>query len=106
MYVNIDGDVHVHINEESRQLSKEMRNSTALSNVKKKVKSRDGKCKCCGAESVPLEVHHIFPVSEYPELACDMGNMISLCQKCHRNYHEKYNKTNPFTFTEFIKEEL
>ena len=105
MYVNIDGDVHVHINEETRQYSKELRNSSALLNVKKKVKSRDGKCKCCGEEQVALEVHHLFPLSEHPALGCDMGNMISLCSKCHKKYHDSYNNVNPYTFIEFLEKE-
>ena len=38
-----------------------------------------------------LEIHHILPISEYPSLALDCKNLITLCQKCHRKYHDKYD---------------
>lgn len=29
------------------------------------------------------EVHHIKPVMDFPELALDLGNLESLCWRCH-----------------------
>jgi len=48
------------------------------------VKRRDGwRCVKCGATGVRLEVDHIRPIRDAPELAYDMGNLQSLCVPCH-----------------------
>ena len=105
MRVIINGDVHIHEETQNKSSSiKGIRLSSALSNTKKKVKGRDGICQCCGDDGGGhLEVHHILPISSYKDLACDMGNMISLCQRCHKKYHDTYSEVNAITFTEFIK---
>jgi len=85
-----------------------LRRSNAVSSAKKKVKARDGRCMCC--EEVPtnnhLEVHHLLPISRYKELSADEGNMISLCQKCHKKYHDLYDMedVNAVTFAKFMKD--
>ena len=38
------------------------------------------------------EVHHIKELREYPELALDEDNLISLCTKCHNARHGRYIK--------------
>lgn len=44
---------------------------------------RDGyKCVQCGAHG-RLEVDHIKPSRDYPELAFDLDNLQSLCGSCH-----------------------
>lgn len=46
-------------------------------------KKRDGfKCVECAA-SRRLEVHHVKPVRTHPELAFDLGNLMTLCVRCH-----------------------
>ena len=62
------------------------------------IKKRDGyKCKRCAmyGKNVPaVVVHHIKHVDEYPELAFDNDNLISLCQGCHNKAHpEKIRAT-------------
>lgn len=54
----------------------------------------------------PLEIHHILPVAKYPQLASDKGNMIALCQSCHRKYHDKYDDAdvNAVTFAKYLKD--
>ena len=38
-------------------------------------------------------VHHIKPLKEYPELALELCNLVSLCDKCHDEAHpEKFAK--------------
>ncbi len=107
MYVNIQGDVHVHVDEEKS--AKEIRNSSKLYEKKQKVKKRDKVCQICGdmGNNGYLEVHHLFPVSKYPHMATNEDNMICLCQKHHAQYHNEYEgNINPITFIEFIKEVL
>lgn len=85
-----------------------IRSSNAVSSAKKRVKARDGCCQCCGEVPINnhLEIHHLLPVSKYKDLAADEGNMIALCQKCHRKYHDKYDdeNTNAVTFSKFLKD--
>ncbi|NKL23477.1 HNH endonuclease signature motif containing protein [Rhizobium leguminosarum] len=46
------------------------------------VRRDDFKCQECGARG-RLEVHHVKPVREAPELAYDLGNLKTLCVACH-----------------------
>jgi hypothetical protein len=39
-------------------------------------------CQWCGSDK-HLEVHHIKPFHEHPELELDQKNMITLCRFCH-----------------------
>lgn len=32
-------------------------------------------------------VHHIKEVNDYPDLAFDMNNCVSLCRECHERHH-------------------
>lgn len=113
MDIAVYGDVHIHTAETKKEVNLHtIRSSNAVTSAKKRVKLRDKVCKCCGNEELETEVHHIFPVAKYPNLASDEGNMISLCSSCHQRYHNRYDldNTNPITFAEFIrkngKEEL
>lgn len=40
-------------------------------------------CVDCGS-SVALEVHHLRPVKDFPDLEFDLGNCVCLCRCCHR----------------------
>lgn len=67
-------------------------NVTRLKEWSKKIRER-GKhiCAKCGkTDKIHNQAHHIFPKSRYPSLACDEGNGIVLCQKCHADYHKQY----------------
>ena len=60
---------------------------------------RDGyKCRRCkryGRQRPATTVHHIKHFDEFPELALDNDNLISLCESCHNYYHpEKAEKSN------------
>lgn len=54
---------------------------------------RDGKCVKCGRKD-SLEAHHIKHFSEYPELALDLNNGITLCKKCHISLHKEERNGN------------
>lgn len=70
------------------------------SNLKLKymIKLRDGfKCRRChrGYEA-DLIVHHIKPISKYPELVTDPDNLMTLCVQCHRIVHVPKPKRKVF----------
>lgn len=65
------------------------RQSRALAKWKKEVKNRDKKCVNCGCEK-HLHAHHIKGYSEFPELAVDIKNGITLCEFCHSKEHGRW----------------
>lgn len=58
---------------------------------RQKILRRDRyKCKECqryGRIREAVEVHHIKHLEDYPELAYDDSNLVSLCRDCHRKMH-------------------
>lgn len=56
------------------------------------LKRDDYKCRECiryGKTSEASPVHHIYPVESHPEYAYDAWNLISLCNKCHNEMHDR-----------------
>ena len=51
-----------------------------------------GMCVCCGEEEC-LCVHHILPYREYVDLRTDVDNGLTLCERCHNEFHSVYGKT-------------
>lgn len=45
------------------------------------------KCKSRGKHHKAETVHHIKHLKDYPELALDDDNLISLCNACHNEEH-------------------
>jgi 5-methylcytosine-specific restriction endonuclease McrA len=45
------------------------------------------------------EVHHIKHLDDYPELAFDDNNLISLCSACHRKMHPEKGIQGPRKYT-------
>ena len=60
--------------------------------IVKEVLKRDGyRCQICGAGHTyknRLVVHHILPVSCFPEYISEMWNLATLCEKCHKKIHK------------------
>ena len=44
-------------------------------------------CQSCGKRGGKLHAHHILPVWLRPERGRDLGNLISVCDLCHRSIH-------------------
>lgn len=48
--------------------------------------------------------HHILNYTEYKELRLSLDNSITLCNKCHKSYHDfyGYKNNNKLQLNEFI----
>lgn len=46
-------------------------------------------CKRYGRISEATIVHHKLELVEYPELAMDDDNLVSVCRKCHNKLHDE-----------------
>lgn len=67
-----------------------IRSTYAWQRARERVKERDHYlCVCCLARGrvnhVALEVHHIAPLEERPDLAYEDGNLITLCGRDHED---------------------
>lgn len=56
-------------------------------------------CQCCGDKShkghaVTLAAHHIKNWNDNKDYRYDIDNGITLCERCHLNFHSKYGKRN------------
>lgn len=103
MEVNVYGEVHVHAVDEPAVQGKSL---AEMALIKRSVKNRDdNKCQVCGETDKPLECHHINTVSKHPELEADLSNIITLCQSCHRSYHNKFERAEgPVSFAKFMRD--
>lgn len=103
----INGDVFLSINTYGGKTNLKTLRSKITKPLKNKIKKRDNKtCTCCGKKfENHLEVHHIMPLSKFPELACVPENLVSLCQQCHSKYHTLYrDNEGAVSFAHFLKQ--
>lgn len=63
---------------------------------RKQVYERDNyTCQCCGdSKGGNLVAHHILNYTEHKELRTDVNNGITLCNKCHKEFHDTYGYKN------------
>lgn len=63
-------------------------------NVRASILVRDKyMCQSCKAAGKMINaecVHHIFPLQKYPEYATERWNLISLCNICHNEMHNRF----------------
>jgi len=61
-------------------------------------------CAICNSKQ-RIHLHHLWSVNNKPELAIEHDNLIQLCSKCHKAFHEAfYNGMNtPIQFIEFCE---
>lgn len=59
---------------------------------------KEGECQWCGSKK-DLEVHHIKPFCDNPELERDPKNLITLCQGVGRQCHLKFGHLGNFKFS-------
>jgi hypothetical protein len=51
-------------------------------------------CQKCGQSGGRLVAHHIFNFADFPEYRYLVENGITLCKKCHNEFHKKYGFKN------------
>jgi hypothetical protein len=62
----------------------------------------DWKCCKCGVDS-NCQVHHVEPIRKSPKKMLDVDNGITICKKCHDQYHAIYkNEETVENFHNFI----
>ena len=91
-------------NNEKRE-NQDFYNSKSWSLTRQQINNRDrGLCRLCYSEGKITYsecVHHIEEVKGNIELRCDDNNLISLCNRCHREVHLLYKSKSSI-----IKEKL
>lgn len=107
-------DIHINIynnNDVKQEESVEQGikiNQMRLKQWSKKIRERGHYiCAKCGKiDEDHCQAHHIYGKASHPQLACDEGNGIVLCQKCHSDYHKKFTgeTVNPYTFIGWLNE--
>nr|DAW05824.1 MAG TPA: NinG recombination protein [Caudoviricetes sp.] len=72
------------------------RNIDGYSEWRRQVYERDKyTCQCCGDnKGGNLVAHHILNYSEHEELRTNVGNGITLCETCHKEFHNTYGYKN------------
>ena len=65
-------------------------------------------CVSCGKKIYDPVFHHLYSINTHKELACKIDNGVTLCKKCHKDFHDIYGYGNntPAQFIDFIKREL
>ena len=110
--VNIN-DIHINIYNNLVKEEESVEQSIKVSQMKlkhwsKRIRERGAYiCAKCGKiDQEHSQAHHIFSKSSYPGLACDEGNGIVLCQRCHADYHKQYtgDDVNAYTFIGWLNE--
>ena len=73
------------------------RNSPEYKEWRRKVFKRDNwTCQDCGYKGKFINAHHIKNIDDYPELALDVDNGLTLCDKCHKKRHPNIGIRNRF----------
>lgn len=75
--------------------NKRIRESIEVRLWREAVFARDNwTCQKCKIRGGVLHSHHIQNFAQVPELRTSIGNGITLCDKCHREFHRKYGRKN------------
>lgn len=87
-----------------------LRNSLEMKLAREECFERDDyTCQSCGKRGGRLNAHHIWPFHRFPDLKFEVNNLVTLCKKCHDDFHKKaggHVKLAIGPFFHRIKEEI
>ena len=73
--------------------NKKIRSSIEYRLWREAVFARDNwTCQRCKVKGGELNAHHIKNFADYPDLRLAIDNGITLCKKCHTEFHKKYGR--------------
>lgn len=57
----------------------------------RRYKAHDGCCELCDKpfDEAQLEIHHVIPVCERPDLVVSKDNILIVCHQCHMFLHDR-----------------
>jgi hypothetical protein len=86
-------------------INDQVRKSFEYSEWRRSVYQRDNyTCQKCGQVGKTLHAHHIESFNNNPKLRTEIKNGVTLCKKCHKNFHHIFGKINTIKqFINFIK---
>jgi hypothetical protein len=71
------------------------RKTTQYNEWRKAVYEKDGyTCRKCGRVGKTLEAHHLYGFHEHQALRYDVNNGVTMCKRCHIDFHRLYGKDN------------
>lgn len=81
------------------------RSTSQTKTWRRKIYMRDEyKCRCCGSTH-RINAHHIYTYHDNQDIAFEIDNGITLCKKCHIEFHKQYGiKTNYNQLITWLKE--
>lgn len=83
------------ITNEERESSKFQRVSARAKELRAEAYRRDEyKCRVCGSKSRDLVAHHLEGFANNPDKRFEIDNLITLCEKCHIEFHKTYGYKN------------
>lgn len=47
-------------------------------------------CQACNRQGGELNAHHVESWKFHPDLRYDINNLITLCKRCHKDFHSKF----------------
>lgn len=105
---------HIYISRTLMRNRNRNNNGYKKDSWKRKVRDRlldqnKGRCELCGNNliqpngTIHATIHHIKPVSLYPELKKDYSNLMLLCPKCHEGLHKEVERRG---YVEILKSNL
>lgn len=61
-------------------------------------------CKICGSKE-EINAHHLYSRNSHPDLVYDPDNIVTLCKKCHTDFHKEYGfgDNTLEQYNEFVK---
>lgn len=102
---NMRGENHPRWNRENTSMNERIRRRIEYKLWRKAVFARDNwTCQKCEERGGKINVHHIYNFANAAELRISVENGITLCKKCHMEFHKIYGikKTTKRKIEEFL----